>query len=55
MTKKKKTKKVGEEAVDAVSNNKALTAEEISEKYTVKELREILRENGLTVSGKKES
>ena len=54
MTKKKKTKKVGEEAVDAVSNNKALTAEEISEKYTVKELREILRKNGLTVSGKKE-
>ncbi len=54
MTKKKKTKKLGEEAVDAVSSNKALTAEEISEKYTVKELREILRENGLTVSGKKE-
>ncbi len=49
MAKKKKTSKV-----NAGSNNKALTAEEISEKYTVRELREILRENDLSVSGKKQ-
>ncbi len=49
MTKKKKPLKV-----DASSKNKALTAEEISEQYTVKELKEILRKNGLTVSGKKD-
>ena len=35
-------------------NKKTLTAEEISEKYTVRELRDILRENGLSVSGKKQ-
>ena len=39
---------------DATSSSGALTAEEISEKYTVKELRDILRKNGLTVSGKKQ-
>ena len=32
---------------------KTLTSEEISERYTVRELRDILRENGLSVSGKK--
>ena len=35
-------------------NKKTLTAEDISEKYTVRELRDILRENGLSVSGKKQ-
>ena len=38
---------------DAGSINEALTIEEISEKYTVRELRDILRKNGLSVSGKK--
>ena len=32
----------------------ALTAEEISKKYTVAELKELLKENGLKVSGKKQ-
>lgn len=38
-----------------VSNNdksESLTAEEISKKYKVSELKDILRENGLKVSGK---
>ena len=49
MAKKKKTSKV-----NASSSKKALTAEEISEKYTVRELREILRKNDLSVSGRKQ-
>ncbi|PWB87987.1 SAP domain-containing protein [Methanobrevibacter thaueri] len=49
MTKKDKTSKVDEK-----QTNKALTAEEVSEKYTVPELKSILKENGLKVSGKKE-
>ena len=53
MTKKEKIDQGCPEGVDASSSNKALTAEEISDKYTVRELREILRENGLSVSGKK--
>ena len=53
MTQKEKIDQGCPEGVDASSSNKALTAEEISEKYTVRELREILRENGLSVSGKK--
>lgn len=39
---------------DVASNNGELTAEEISKKYTVAELKDILRENGLKVSGKKQ-
>ncbi|WP_432645456.1 SAP domain-containing protein [Methanobrevibacter sp.] len=38
----------------AVPNDESLTAEEISKKYTVAELKDILRENGLKVSGKKQ-
>ena len=53
MTKKEKIDQGCPEGVDASSSNKALIAEEISDKYTVRELREILRENGLSVSGKK--
>ena len=37
-----------------LGESKALTAEEISEKYTVPELKYILRENGLKVSGRKQ-
>ncbi len=40
--------------VAAASGNGAMTAEEISKKYTVAELKDILRENGLKVSGKKQ-
>ncbi|WP_407453479.1 SAP domain-containing protein [Methanobrevibacter sp.] len=39
---------------DDGSSSGALTAEEISKKYTVAELKDILRENGLKVSGKKQ-
>ena len=57
MTKKKKTLKNDEslkEEADANSSSKALTAKEISNKYTVAELKSILKENGLSVSGKKQ-
>ncbi len=58
MTKNKKNLKVDEESLEEESNagsgNKAFTAEEISKKYTVAELKKILRENGLKVSGKKQ-
>ena len=58
MTKTKKTLKDNQQNPEGKSNkpssNKALTAEEVSEKYTVKELKEILRENNLKVSGKKQ-
>ena len=41
--------------IKAVSKeSEELTAEEISKKYTVTELKDILRENGLKVSGKKQ-
>ena len=43
-----------EEEFDADSRSDTLTAEEISEKYTVAELKDILRENGLKVSGRKQ-
>ena len=39
---------------DAGSSGEALTAEEISKKYTVAQLKDILRENGLKVSGKRQ-
>lgn len=39
---------------DVGSSGESLTAEEISKKYTVAELKDILRENGLKVSGKKQ-
>ena len=48
----KKKKNLNVESVDD-SNSEALTAEEISKKYTVAELRAILKENGLSTSGKK--
>ena len=57
MAKKKKTSKVDEgypEGADDGSGNGPLTAEEISEKYTVPELKLLLKENGLKVSGKKQ-
>ncbi|MBO7718675.1 MAG: hypothetical protein J6S29_00830, partial [Methanosphaera sp.] len=54
MTKKKKTIKNDEDEFDENSVSEALTAEEISEKYTVAQLKEILKENGLKVSGKKQ-
>ena len=53
MTKTKKTLKDNKKSPEGKSNkpssNKALTAEEVSEKYTVKELKEILKENNLKV------
>jgi hypothetical protein len=54
MAKKEKTSKVDEGYHDADSGNGAWTAEEVSEKYTVAELKIILKENGLKVSGKKQ-
>lgn len=36
------------------NDGKSLTAEEVSKKYTVAELKDLLRENGLKVSGKKQ-
>ena len=53
MTKKEKIDGAYPEGeFDVPSSSEALTAEEISEKYTVRELREILKENDLSVSGK---
>jgi len=40
--------------ISAESDSEALTAEEVSKKYTVAELKDLLRENGLKVSGKKQ-
>ena len=56
MTRKEKTFKSDEgyHEFDSASSRESLTAEEISEKYTVRELRDILKENGLSVSGKKQ-
>ena len=58
MSQKKKTSKKNEEDFkkesNADSSSKKLTAEEISEKYTVKKLRKILKENGMPISGKKQ-
>ena len=53
MAQKKKTLK-DEGKLDDGSNSEPLTAEEISKKYTVAELRYILKENGLKTSGKKQ-
>lgn len=44
----------GEFNVASSDDGEALTAEEISKKYTVAELKDLLRENGLKVSGKKQ-
>ena len=58
MTKKKKSSKVDDEYLEGEleenSSNDSLTAEEIYTKYTVAELKDILKANGLTVSGKKQ-
>ena len=40
--------------IAASDDNEELTAEAVSKKYTVAELKDILRENGLKVSGKKQ-
>ncbi len=53
MTKKEKSFKSVDGEFNADSIKEAFTTEEISEEYTVKELRKILKENGLTVSGTK--
>ena len=53
MAQKKKTLKDEGKLGDG-SNSEPLTAEEISKKYTVAELRYILKENGLKTSGKKQ-
>ena len=53
MAKKKKNSKKNKKNSDAGSDSGALTAKEVSKKYTVAELKEILKENGLSVSGKK--
>lgn len=53
MAKKKKTSKSDNGYSEADSSNEILTAEEVSEKYTVVELKKILKENDLSVSGRK--
>ena len=45
---------VGEIGGSDVTGGEALTPEEISKKYTVSQLKDILREKGLKVSGKKQ-
>ena len=57
MVRNKKTLKNDESLkgkINAGSSSKTLTAKEISEKYTIAELKSILKENGLKVSGKKQ-
>ena len=54
MAQKKKTLKNDEKSLkkesDKGSSSEVLTAEEVSKKYTVAELKDILRENSLKVS-----
>lgn len=44
----------GEISIAENNDHEEITAEDVSEKYTVAELKDLLRENGLKVSGKKQ-
>ena len=53
MAKKKNALKKNKGQSDVDSSNGVLTAKEVSKKYNVAELKDILKENGLSVKGKK--